>query len=62
MAKNQQMLKDIDEAVKVGAARGGIDLDAWEEDFVKSIRTAVKRGWELTPKRLVALTKIWDRI
>jgi hypothetical protein len=58
----QRMIDDIAEACGVGGTRGGIDLTAWEEDFVDSIKERLSYGDQLTPRQKDRLREIWDRI
>lgn len=59
----REMIEDIVSAVRVGGSRGGIDLDAWEHDFVSDMEDAATDGlWSPTEGQQASLRAIWDRI
>lgn len=59
----REMIEDIISAGRVGGSRGGIDLDAWEHDFVSDMEDAAADGlWSPTERQQAKLGEIWDRI
>lgn len=58
----KQLVDEVDSAVRVGPRRGGIELDAWEEELVKSVRALIKARRNISDKQLACLRKIWDRV
>ena len=53
-------LEQVEQASQIPAYNGGLELDAYEENFIDSIRRRVARGRQLTDKQLAMLRKIWD--
>jgi hypothetical protein len=37
-------------------------LSAWEESFMVSVQTRRLQGFDLTPKQIETLSKIWDKL
>ena len=37
-------------------------LTAWEESFITSVFSRRLQGFDLTPKQIETLSKIWDRL
>ena len=56
------ILNDIRDAVAVGGRRGGIDLDAWEEDFIDAVEERLDTKRPLSDKQDTKLREIWGRI
>lgn len=38
------------------------DLNAWEQEFVASVRNRIAGGRELTPSQETKIEEIWDRV
>jgi len=57
--KPEQMIEDIQESTK---ARNGVELTAWEEEFLDSIDSQLGEDRRLSEKQLDVLQKIWERV
>lgn len=58
----ERQLGEIESAMQIPAHNGGLELDAYEENFIDSARRRVTRGRQLTDKQITMLWKIWNRI